>query len=102
ARRVWSRWGPPGWTLRRRLVTLLVASLTGGSLTIGVISTIALQHYLLGQLDDKVAGAAHRTAGMYTRLQGGSDVSPFSPGQPDGTIQAVLVDGKLADDVRVL
>jgi two-component system OmpR family sensor kinase len=84
------------------LVALLVALLTGVSLTVGVISTIALHHYLLGQLDDKVAGAAHRTVGMYTRLQSGSDPTGFGPGQPDGTIIGALINGKLASDVHVL
>jgi two-component system OmpR family sensor kinase len=107
ARRVWDRVGPPGWTLRSRLVALLVALLAGVSLTIGVISTLALQHYLVGQLDDKVESAAYRTLHLYQAQQDpptsqSHNTFGFGPGQVEGTVMAVLTNGKLAGDVLVL
>jgi two-component system OmpR family sensor kinase len=107
ARRLWERVGPPGWTLRSRLVALLVALLTGVSLTIGVISTLALQHYLVGQLDDKVESAAYRTLHLYQARQEPSTTDNhntfgFGPGQVEGTVIAILQNGKLAGDVGVL
>ncbi|HEX3611551.1 MAG TPA: HAMP domain-containing sensor histidine kinase [Sporichthyaceae bacterium] len=104
-RRIWDRVGPPGWTLRSRLVVLLVALLIGVSLTIGVISTLALQHYLIGQLDDKVDNAAARTLRVYQDLQNPPDQHNgfgFGPGTVEGTVIAKIQNGKLTGDVDVL
>ena len=58
----WSAWGPRGWSLRARLLAVVLALLSVVSLVIGVVSVVALRSYLIDQLDEKVATASARTA----------------------------------------
>jgi len=102
-RKLWDRWGPPGWTLRSRLLALLVALLAMVSLVIGVVSVVALRSYLIGQLDEKVVAAAFRTVRLIQdpherQSQRGS----FGPGQSEGTVIARVRSGRLIADPLVL
>ncbi|MET8838159.1 ATP-binding protein [Micromonospora sp. NPDC004540] len=45
-----------GWSLRRRLVLSVVALLALVSIGIGVLTTVALQHFLVGQVDNQLGG----------------------------------------------
>ncbi|RYV51497.1 sensor histidine kinase [Pengzhenrongella frigida] len=57
SRRGWSR-----WTLRRRLVAVLIALLAGVAGTMGVVSALALRGTLIGQLDSQLTAASDRSA----------------------------------------
>ncbi|MGQ0626406.1 MAG: sensor histidine kinase [Sporichthyaceae bacterium] len=79
------RWDPHGWSLRTRVLTVLLALLAAVSMVIGVVSVLALRSYLMGQLDEEVDAAAFRTARAIAspdREQFGM----FGPGQTEGTV----------------
>lgn len=50
-----------GWTLRRRLVVVLVSLLVAVAATIGTLSTLALRESLVDQLDGRLAEASARS-----------------------------------------
>ena len=50
-----------GWTLRRRLVAVLVGLLVAVAATIGTLSTLALRESLVDQLDGRLAEASARS-----------------------------------------
>ncbi|MEU4482666.1 ATP-binding protein [Micromonospora sp. NPDC023966] len=50
-----------GWSLRRRLVVSVVALLALVSIGIGGLTTIALRHFLIGQVDNQLTIADRRT-----------------------------------------
>ncbi|WP_262285226.1 cell wall metabolism sensor histidine kinase WalK [Micromonospora sp. MA102] len=52
-----------GWSLRRRLVLSVVALLALVSIGIGGLTTIALRHFLVGQVDNQLAIADGRAGG---------------------------------------
>ncbi|MFC8191522.1 sensor histidine kinase [Cellulomonas sp. NPDC057328] len=97
------------WTLRRRLVTVLVALVVGVTAATGVISTLALRATLVDQLDDQVRAAGQRAGGVRAGPRVGLPWSPGSavdgtearrpppglgvPGQAAGTIALEVVDG---------
>jgi two-component system, OmpR family, sensor kinase len=101
-RRLWDRWGPPGWTLRSRLLALLVALLTMVSLVIGVVSVIALRSYLIGQLDQKLVAAAYRTVRALQGAADGRNVFGFGPGQTEGTVIGHISGGHVVGSALVL
>ncbi|WP_343048065.1 HAMP domain-containing sensor histidine kinase [Cellulomonas humilata] len=84
----------PRWTLRRRLVVMVVALVAVVAGAMGTVSTLALQGSLVAQLDEKVT-AAHRRAADFPR-QGTQDpgevfaappgTGDFRPGQDAGTV----------------
>jgi two-component system, OmpR family, sensor kinase len=78
------------WTLRARLIASLVAVLTVVCLVVGAVTVLALRSYLVGQLDDRLNAASHRTA----TYQGGP---PSNTGtDPDGDGHGGLPPGLLA------
>lgn len=94
ARRSWAgRWWPvSGWSLRRRLLVGVLGLLAVVCLLIGVVSTVAVQHSLVGQLDRQLASAAKRTGGPSDRGPGrGPDL--IGLGQPVDTVAAVVHNG---------
>ncbi|PFG35171.1 sensor histidine kinase [Sanguibacter antarcticus] len=54
-----------GWTLRRRLVVVLVSLLIGVAATIGTLSTLALRESLVDQLDERLDQASIRALGAH-------------------------------------
>ncbi|MER7459626.1 HAMP domain-containing sensor histidine kinase [Micromonospora sp. NPDC126480] len=76
-----------GWSLRTRLVVILVALLAAVSMATGVIATIALRQFLIDRVDAQlVGGPARRPA-----LPAGPGWVP--PGSPPGSVTAIVVDG---------
>ena len=55
------------WTLRRRIVTVLLLLLAAFAGTMGVASTLALRGSLIGQLDTRLVSASARAAHAPTR-----------------------------------
>lgn len=66
------------WTLRSRLVVVLIALLAVVSGTMGVVSVLALRGSLLGQLDSQLHAASERAAGALSRRP---DLTPTLPTQ---------------------
>jgi two-component system, OmpR family, sensor kinase len=88
------------WTLRARLVAGLLALLAVLSIIIGVVSVVALNHFLMNRLDQQVVSALGRTAHSYGNGPG-DDGGPGQGGPPGqilgqavGTITAKVVDGQ--------
>ncbi|GIG37477.1 sensor histidine kinase [Cellulomonas pakistanensis] len=89
-----SRPGRPRWTLRRRLVAVVVALLATVAAVMGLVSTLALRSSLLGQIDDRLQAASRRAEAAPDRLDrgraqppGGSVPPAFGlPGQDVGTV----------------
>ncbi|PVU83227.1 histidine kinase [Cellulomonas sp. WB94] len=100
------------WTLRRRIVAVLILLLAAFAGTMGVASTLALRGSLVGQLDTRLVSASERAAHAPTRADFpgavGSDAQPteptpsasaarpFSlrgPGQDVGTLNLDVTDG---------
>jgi two-component system OmpR family sensor kinase len=94
-----TRTGRAPWTLRRRLVVAMVATLALVSLVIGAVSVAILRANLMEGLDVQVVNAAQRSS---TELGGrpGTDFTSTptasdalsGPGQPPGTL-ALVYDG---------
>lgn len=86
------------WTLRRRLVLVVVALVAVVATAMGLLSTFALRSSLTTQLDEKVVAAHRRTIDGPTfgsAARGGSDevvapaplvAGPYRPGQEAGTV----------------
>jgi two-component system OmpR family sensor kinase len=89
-----TRSGRAPWTLRRRLVVAMVATLALVSLVIGAVSVAILSANLMDGLDDQVVNAAQRggrPGGEFTTTTTASDVLN-APGQAPGTL-ALVYDG---------
>ena len=97
----WAAWGPAGWSLRTRLLAVVLALLSVVSLVIGVVSVLALRSYLIDQLDEKVASASERTRG-FIESPINSEFGPLGPGQGEGTVIARLRDGQFTGAPLVL
>jgi len=67
------------WTLRRRLVVVLIALLGTVAGTMGVVSALALRGSLIGQLDSQLLASSGRAAGA-------PDRSSTPPTAPDGEL----------------
>ncbi|WP_454049743.1 sensor histidine kinase [Cellulomonas sp. Marseille-Q8402] len=111
----------PRWTLRRRLVAVVLTLLAAVAAVMGLVSTLALRTSLLDQIDQRLTSASQRAVAAPDRLDrgeaptqddgdtprpGGGDVPPAFglPGQDvgtvsvferadDGTVQAGYLDG---------
>ncbi|GCD20670.1 two-component sensor histidine kinase [Cellulomonas algicola] len=106
----------PRWTLRRRLVALVVALVAVVAVAIGGLTTLALRGSLVAQLDDDLQGAHNRFM-MWSddgpvgagAASGGGDVvlhrvpteAPPAglPGQEVGTVTFAVEPGQTAADV---
>jgi two-component system, OmpR family, sensor kinase len=95
------------WTLRRRLVVVLIALLAAVAGTMGVVSTLALRGSLVGQLDSQLLAASGRAAGAPDQPGGSTPTAPAGglatgelppglsvPGQGAGTVNIFVRDGK--------
>jgi two-component system, OmpR family, sensor kinase len=84
------------WTLRARLVASMLGLLAVLCIAIGAVTEVALQHFLMGRLDDQLNQAggrfSHSVENPPPRTSGGpSNGSDFLPrGQAPGTIGAHL------------
>ena len=96
------------WSLRARLLVGQVVLLAVVCLVIGTATEIALQQFLVHQLDERVIHVGHRSAevlefGRPPRRPGDPEASPTvsgpgpaflgGPGQPSGTVAAVVTPG---------
>ncbi len=102
--------GPPrrhpfgGWSLRARLIAALVGLLALVSVVIGVVSTLALRDFLVGQVDAQLRAAGDRASHAYENRprdhesDDGDDPGPDflgAPGQAAGTLAGELQPGHL-------
>nr|QLK00810.1 HAMP domain-containing histidine kinase [Micromonospora carbonacea] len=94
------RRGLAGWSLRTRLVVTLVALLAFVSVGIGGLTTVALRHFLIAQIDDQLTSDQRRRGG--DRLPWITNPPPPSqrsvelpPGFPAGSIAVRVVDGRI-------
>ncbi len=98
---VWAAWGPRSWSLRTRLLAVVLALLSVVSLVIGVVSVVALRSYLIDQLDEKLNSATDRTKkSIESPLN--AQFGLFGLGQIEGTVIARIRDGQLVTQPRVL
>ena len=114
---------PRTWTLRTRLLAAQVALLAFVCVGIGAGTQLALDRFLMHQLDEQVVEAGHRSAGIYelgppplrlqrvrpppqpnrppgpgpVRLPGPGPDFLDAPGQAVGTVGAVVVRSRLVD-----
>jgi two-component system OmpR family sensor kinase len=90
------------WTLRRRLVVVLVGlfvAVVGG---VGIVSTLALHGVLVDQLDRRVAEASERAVGFPDAVDDGS-LRPHGDGRgrPDGPPAGIDALGQGAGTVNL-
>jgi two-component system OmpR family sensor kinase len=86
-----------GWSLRARLVAAVVALLAVVCVLIGAATTVALRHSLIKQLDQQLGTVAARAAGPANGRTNGAPFGSgngFPPGQPIGTLTAVVANGE--------
>jgi two-component system OmpR family sensor kinase len=83
------------WTLRSRVVLVVVAMLAVLGAVIGTVSVLALQNYLMDRLDQQLISALDRGQRTADRINAGGQTVPeaqgvvTTPGQPTGTLGAV-------------
>jgi two-component system, OmpR family, sensor kinase len=92
------------WTLRRRLVLVLIGLLAAVTGILGVVSTLALRGSLVGQLDSQLVAASRRAASAPDQPRITTRTPPAEPtgrlppglsvpGQGAGTINLFVRDG---------
>ncbi|MFI1196183.1 ATP-binding protein [Micromonospora sp. NPDC020750] len=90
-----------GWSLRTRLVAAVVALLALVSVGIGGLTTVALRHFLVGQVDDQLNFDRHRVGGdrrdRYPTLPPLPRDVTLPPGFPSGSIVVRVVDGRVVE-----
>jgi two-component system OmpR family sensor kinase len=110
--RRWAPLPPSRWTLRARLVVIVVALLATVGIVIGTVSVLALDAFLTGQLADQVRSAAARSQGAAgpgdddAGGPGRSDGHPkpdflLAPGQAAGTAGVRVEDGRVTDQAMI-
>ena len=92
------------WSLRLRLLVGQIIVLAIACVGIGVVTELALDRYLVGQLDQQLGGASHRSAAVYGEpsppavpwrhprvpMPGPGPRFLDAPGQPAGMVAAVV------------
>jgi len=87
---------PSRWSLLTRLITGLVCLVALVSLMVGVLTNVALQHSLIGQLDAQLTAAGGRSANA-GQATPDNDPGPGKPPHgPDGGAQFLLAPGQAA------
>jgi two-component system, OmpR family, sensor kinase len=95
-----------GWSLRARLIAALVGLLALVCVVIGVVSTLALRDFLVGQVDSQLRAAGDRTSRAFDHppptgdSDDGDDPGPgflTAPGQAAGTLGAWLQPGRVVE-----
>ncbi|MFF3852553.1 ATP-binding protein [Micromonospora sp. NPDC002575] len=88
-----------GWSLRTRLVVTVVALLAFVSVGIGALTTVALHHFLIAQVDDQLTFDQRRRPGDRPSWFSNPPPSPrpveLPPGLPAGSIAARIADGRI-------
>lgn len=84
------------WTLRRRLVAVVVALLATVAAVMGLVSSLALRRSLQTQIDDRLREASQRAEAAPERLDRGAAQGPAPSGAPTSGPGAGSPDG--ADD----
>lgn len=80
----------PRWTLRRRLVAVVLALLATVAAVMGLVSTLALRTSLVDQIDERLTSASQRAAAAPDRLDRGAlpdELVDDLPADDDGTPQ---------------
>jgi two-component system OmpR family sensor kinase len=86
-----------GWSLQRRLLAGILALFAAGCLLIGVTSALAINQYLVHQLDGELRAVATRAGLPHPdRIARGTE-GPFPPGQPLHTVYGRVVNGAVTD-----
>ncbi|MEV0607315.1 ATP-binding protein [Polymorphospora rubra] len=93
------RWGwrpLAGWSLRAKLLAAVIGLLAAVCLGVGVVTTVALRHTLVNQVDRQLS-ATERRGGMPPPrdLRPVFDVRRQLVGQPPGTLAAVVQDSEV-------
>ncbi|WP_246569112.1 sensor histidine kinase [Polymorphospora rubra] len=86
-----------GWSLRAKLLAAVIGLLAAVCLGVGMVTTVALRHTLVDQVDRQLA-ATERRGGMPPPprdLRPVFDVRRQLVGQPPGTLAAVVQDGEV-------
>jgi two-component system OmpR family sensor kinase len=94
---------PARWSLRARLIAVLVLLLAVVGTAVGVVTELALQRTLVDQVDDQLKAAAARSAGASNRPSPGcghdGPDSLLPPGQAAGTLGACVDDARVVEAV---
>ncbi|MEV7230187.1 ATP-binding protein [Polymorphospora sp. NPDC051019] len=94
------RWRPlAGWSLRAKLLAAVIGLLAAVCLGVGVVTTVALRHTLVDQVDRQLT-ATERRGGPPRDLRPDFELRRQLVGQPPGTLAAVVGDGRVAAAVR--
>lgn len=84
---------PNPYTLQRRLLVILLGSLTLVCILLGLLYNAGMRQTLMSQLNEQLNQAANRAATYSTPQHASHDL--FAPGQASGTLNARFVDGNL-------
>jgi two-component system, OmpR family, sensor kinase len=84
-----------GWSLRRRLLAGILALFAVVCLLIGVTSALAIDQYLVHQLDGELRAVAARAELPHPDRRAFD--GPFPPGQPLHTVYGRVVNGTVTD-----
>ena len=74
---------PRAWSLRARLLATQIILLALVCAAIGVGTELALQHFLMNQLDDRLAETGRRSAGLFEFGPPPPRMGPMTPGYPN-------------------
>jgi two-component system OmpR family sensor kinase len=83
-------------TLRRTLIVSVLGLIALAGVIIGVVSTVALNSFLLNQRDSQLREASNRTIASVTSVNQGPRPG-LSLGQPSGTVVALVSNGVATD-----
>ncbi|WP_210417374.1 cell wall metabolism sensor histidine kinase WalK [Cellulomonas sp. Y8] len=86
------------WTLRRRLVAVVVALLATVAAVMGLVSTLALRSSLMTQVDQRLEDASRRAAAAPDRLDRGAVPGQLPSGAPTAGADDGSGDGSQAGD----
>lgn len=92
---------PRRWSLRTRLLAVLITLVTLVAVAVGVVTVVALRGFLIGRLDAQLTAAGGRSsqAGAPPSSgpgQGGGAAFLLAPGQAAGTLGARIADGSVS------
>jgi two-component system OmpR family sensor kinase len=86
------------WTLRRRLVAVVLVLLATVAAVMGLVSTLALRTSLLDQIDDRLDSASSRAVAAPDRLDRGELPGPAPSDAPTGSAQGDAGGGQADDE----
>lgn len=98
------RLSPTQWTLRTRLVVALVGLLAVTVVTVGALTVVALDRFLVGQVDDQLSALSNRARAESNRGPNAlrdddffrrAPLFPGAQAQGEGTLSAIVVNGRV-------